>query len=100
MKYDEAEMLLNGLEDKDGYTDDRFLPVIYELDKREEWTDKTKWAKANPGLGTIKKIDNLETKVNKAKANSLLVSNLLTKDFNIRETSSEAWLTIEQRSYV
>ncbi|ARC32137.1 MULTISPECIES: terminase large subunit [Bacillus cereus group] len=96
MKYDEAEMLLNGLEDKDGYKDDRFLPVIYELDKREEWTDKTKWAKANPGLGTIKKIDNLETKVNKAKANSLLVSNLLTKDFNIRETSSEAWLTFEQ----
>lgn len=85
MKYDEAEMLLNGLEDKDGYTDDRFLPVIYELDKREEWTDKTKWTKANQGLGTIKKIDNLETKVNKAKANSLLVSNLLTKDFNIRE---------------
>ncbi|MGF9937168.1 terminase TerL endonuclease subunit [Bacillus anthracis] len=96
MKYDEAEMLLNGLEDEDGYKDDRFLPVIYELDKREEWTDKTKWAKANPGLGTIKKIDNLETKVNKAKANSLLVSNLLTKDFNIRETSSEAWLTFEQ----
>ncbi|MGY3419129.1 phage terminase large subunit-like protein [Bacillus mycoides] len=96
MKYDEAEMLLNGLDDKDGYKDDRFLPVIYELDKREEWTDKTKWSKANPGLGTIKKIDNLETKVNKAKANSLLVSNLLTKDFNIRETSSEAWLTFEQ----
>ncbi|WP_144467682.1 terminase large subunit [Bacillus toyonensis] len=96
MKYDEAEMLLNGLEDKDGYKDDRFLPVIYELDKREEWTDKIKWTKANPGLGTIKKIDNLETKVNKAKANSLLVSNLLTKDFNIRETSSEAWLTFEQ----
>ncbi|MCU5047628.1 terminase large subunit [Bacillus cereus] len=96
MKYDEAEMLLNGLDDKDGYKDDRFLPVIYELDKREEWTDKTKWSKANPGLGTIKKVDNLETKVNKAKANSLLVSNLLTKDFNIRETSSEAWLTFEQ----
>ncbi|PHE92473.1 terminase [Bacillus pseudomycoides] len=96
MKYDEAEMLLNGLDDEEGYKDDRFLPIIYELDKREEWTDKTKWSKANPGLGTIKKIDNLETKVNKAKANSLLVSNLLTKDFNIRETSSEAWLTFEQ----
>lgn len=29
--------------------------------------------KANPGLGTIKKIDNLQTKVNKAQANPLLV---------------------------
>src|SRR5699024_10113043 len=53
------------------------------------------WQKANPGLGTIKKTDNLAAKVNKAKANSLLVKNLLTKDFNIRETTSEAWLTFE-----
>ncbi|WP_025148773.1 terminase TerL endonuclease subunit [Bacillus sp. H1a] len=96
MKYEEAEMLLNGLDDPDGYKDDRFLPIIYELDKRDEWTDNTKWAKANPGLGTIKKTDQLETKVNKAKANSLLAKNLLTKDFNIRETSTEAWLTFEQ----
>ncbi|PEP92996.1 terminase large subunit, partial [Bacillus toyonensis] len=96
MKYEEAEMLLNGFEDPDGYKDDRFLPIIYELDKREEWTDPSKWIKANPGLGTIKKIDQLETKVNKAKANPLLVKNLLTKDFNIRETSTEAWLTFEQ----
>ena len=96
MKYEEAEMLLNGLDDPDGYKDDRFLPIIYELDKREEWTDPSKWKKANPGLGTIKKVDQLETKVNKAKANSLLVKNLLTKDFNIRETSTEAWLTFEQ----
>lgn len=96
MKYEEAEMLLNGFDDPDGYKDDRFLPIIYELDKREEWTDPSKWKKANPGLGTIKKIDQLETKVNKAKANSLLVKNLLTKDFNVRETSTEAWLTFEQ----
>src|SRR5690606_31779772 len=40
--------------------------------------------------------DELERKVNKAKSNPLLVKNLLTKDFNIRETASEAWLTFEQ----
>lgn len=97
MKYEEAEMLLNGFDDEgpDAYKDDRFLPIIYELDNRNEWTDSSTWKKANPGLGTIKKVDQLETKVNKAKANSLLVKNLLTKDFNIRETSSEAWLTFE-----
>lgn len=42
MKYEEAEMLLNGLDDEDGYKDDRFLPIVYELDKREEWSDE-KW---------------------------------------------------------
>lgn len=96
MKYEEAEMLLNGLDDDDGYKDDRFLPIIYELDHREEWADETKWMKANPGLGTIKQLDQLKTKVNKAKNNPLLVKNLLTKDFNIRETSNESWLNFEQ----
>jgi phage terminase large subunit-like protein len=96
LKYDEAEMVLNGFDDPNGYKDEHFLPIIYELDKRSEWTNPKMWIKANPGLGTIKKIDVLEGKVNKAKANPLLVKNLLTKDFNIRETASEAWLTFEQ----
>lgn len=96
MKYEEAEMLLNGLNDKEGYKDDRFLPIVYELDRRDEWMDEACWKKANPGLGTIKKIDQLQTKVNKAKTNQMLVKNLLTKDFNVRETSTEAWLTFEE----
>ncbi|QNG60384.1 terminase large subunit [Bacillus sp. PAMC26568] len=95
MKYEEAERLLLGFDDKDGYKDDRFLPIIYELDNRNEWTNEKYWVKANPGLGTIKSIDQLRTKVNKAKANNLLVKNLLTKDFNVRETSTESWLPFE-----
>lgn len=96
IKYEECERIINGYDDPEGYQDERVLPIIYELDKREEWTDPACWKKANPGLGTIKKLDQLETKVNKAKSNPLLVKNLLCKDFNIRETSSEAWLTFEQ----
>lgn len=96
IKYDEAERIINGYDDANGYKDENVLPIIYELDNRKEWTDPAKWKKANPGLGTIKNLDELERKVNKAKANPLLVKNLLTKDFNIRETSSEAWLTFEQ----
>lgn len=93
--YDEAEMVINGYDDPQGYKNERMLPIIYELDKREEWQDESMWQKANPGLGTIKKVDSLAQKVNKAKANSRLVKNLVTKDFNIRETSGEAWLTFE-----
>lgn len=95
-KYQEAELVLNGFDDKDGYKDDRFLPFIYEIDKREEWTNPVMWGKANPSLGVIKKLDQLETKVNKAIANPMLVKNLITKEFNVRDTSSEAWLTFEQ----
>ncbi|MEY8279236.1 terminase large subunit [Blautia marasmi] len=95
-KYEEAEMVINGYEDPDGYKDERFIAFIYELDNRKEWTDETCWEKANPGLGTIKNRNTLKDKVEKAKKNSLLVKNLLCKEFNIRETSSEAWLTFEQ----
>lgn len=96
LKYDECERVINGYEDKEGYKDDSLLAIVYELDNRNEWPDEENWIKANPGLGTIKKIDQLINKVNKALANPLLVKNLLCKDFNIRETTSEAWLTFEQ----
>lgn len=96
IKYEEVERIINGYDDPDGYKDEHVLPIVYELDKRSEWTNPKKWKKANPGLGTIKNTAELERKVNKAKANPLLVTNLLTKDFNIRETSSESWLTFEQ----
>lgn len=95
-KYDEAEMLINGYEEEDGYKDERSIFFIYELDNRKEWIDPKMWQKANPGLGTIKNKRTLSEKVEKAKKNPLLVKNLLCKEFNIRETSSEAWLTFEQ----
>jgi len=93
LKYDEAT---NVIFEIDGYKDERFFPIVYELDKREEWTNEKTWIKANPNLGVSKSLDQLQNKVHKAKANPLLVKNLLTKDFNVRETTSEAWLTFEQ----
>lgn len=94
--YDEAEMVINGYSDLDGYVNENLLPIIYELDERKEWTNEKAWVKANPGLGTIKRTESLKSKVDKAKANPLLVKNLVCKDFNIRETNGEAWLNFEQ----
>lgn len=95
-KYEEAERVINGWDDPDGYHDERLALFIYELDKRSEWTDPGCWQKANPGLGSIKNIKTLSDKVDKAKANSNLVKNLVCKEFNIRETSTEAVLTFEE----
>lgn len=95
-KYEEAERIINGYDDPDGYHDEHFLPLIYELDSRNEWTDPNAWIKANPGLGTIKSRKAIADKVEKAKANPALVRNLVCKEFNIRETSSEAWLNFEE----
>lgn len=95
-KYEEAEKIINGYDDPEGYHDEHFIAFIYELDKRAEWTDARCWKKANPGLGTIKNEKTLRAKVDKAKQNPALVKNLVCKEFNIRETSSEAWLSFEQ----
>lgn len=95
-KYEEAEKVINGYDDPDGYHDEHFIAFVYELDSRSEWTDPSCWKKANPGLGTIKNEKALRDKVEKAKRNPALVKNLVCKEFNIRETSSEAWLTFEQ----
>ena len=95
-KYDEAKRVIDGYFDPKGYKDDRLIAFIYELDKREEWMDPACWKKANPGLGTIKNFQTLYDKVERAKKNPLLVKNLVCKEFNIPETSSEAWLTAEQ----
>ena len=94
--YDEAELTINGYFDEKGYKNDRSIFFIYELDSRKEWTDEKCWMKANPGLGTIKNYRTLKEKVEKAKSNPALVKNLVCKEFNIRETSSEAWLSFEE----
>lgn len=95
LKYEEAKRVINGLFDKNGYKDKHFFPFLYELDNRKEWTQEENWYKANPGLGTIKNLDTLRAKVKKALNNPMLVKNLVCKEFNIRETSSESWMTFE-----
>jgi len=75
--------------------DETFLPIIYELDSRDEWTDPPSWEKANPGLGQIKKLSDLTSKVERAKNSPKDLSGILCKDFNIRETLSSAWLPFD-----
>ena len=77
------------------FQDDTFLPILYELDNKSEWTDPKAWIKANPTLGCIKKIDDLKNKVEKAKKSPNDLSGVLTKDFNIRDTVAGAWLTFD-----
>lgn len=95
MKYDEAERVINGLFDENGYKDVHLAVFVYELNNRKDWVDEKHWKEANPGLGTIKNLATLKAKVEKAKQNPALVKNLVCKEFNIRETSSEAWLSFE-----
>ncbi|WP_214687112.1 terminase TerL endonuclease subunit [Exiguobacterium sp. s163] len=76
--------------------DERFLPVLYELDDKKEWSDWKCWKKANPGLGSIKKIEFITEQVERAKNNPKDLPGILTKDFNVRETVAGAWLGYDE----
>ena len=71
---------------------ERFLPLMYELDSYDEWTNPKMWVKANPGLGTIKKTEFLADSVAKAKDDDTFLTTVLTKDFNIIANATTAWL--------
>lgn len=76
--------------------DPHFLPILYELDDRSEWTNPTAWQKANPALGAVKKTDDLKLKVERAKQNRNELSGVLCKEFNVRETVKTAWLAFDE----
>ena len=77
------------------FIDDNFLPIMYELDEKKEWLEPDKWQKANPALGSVKKLEDIERKVERAKNNPNELTGLLTKDFNVRDTVHSAWLTFD-----
>jgi phage terminase large subunit-like protein len=89
--YQYAEQVING-----DVSDEHFLPLVYELDEQNEWTDPKAWIKANPGLGTIKDRQKLADNVNKAKTDPKFKPTVLTKDFNLKNVTAETWLTWEQ----
>lgn len=89
-QYDYASNVINGI-----IKDEHLLAFIYELDNPEEWDKEDCWIKANPGLHTIKRVDYVEQMVAKAKADSTFKPTVLTKDFNIPQTETSAWLTYE-----
>ena len=76
--------------------DERFLPIIYELDKKEEYLDPLKWEKANPGLNTIKKLDDLISKVSRARQSPRDLTGVLVKDFNVIQSASATWLQFDE----
>ena len=90
-QYDYACGILDGK-----IEDDRMLPIIYELDSRDEWLDERMWVKANPGLGTVKSWDYMKDAVNKGMQDPSFLPTLMTKDFNMPESRAAAWLTFDE----
>lgn len=85
----------------DGISAERFLPWLYTQDSEEEvWQDRNSWVKSNPTLGVIKKWDYLDEQVDIAKTSKADRIFVLSKDFNIKQNSSESWLNLEDYNYI
>ena len=81
----------------------RFLPWLYTQDSEMEvWNGNRHnrlWMKSNPTLGTVKQYSYLEQQVDLAKQSKADRSFVLSKDFNIKQSNSEAWLMLEDYEY-
>lgn len=90
-------------EDPDDPAAERLLPWFYTQDSESEvWNgdrNNRLWMKSNPTLGIVKKWDYMEQQValaRRSKADRIFV---LSKDFNIKQNSVEAWLNLEDYDY-
>ena len=52
---------------EDPALDPSYLPLIYAVDEKDDWTDPETWAKANPNLGISVKLSYLEEECRRAK---------------------------------
>lgn len=94
-----ARKILNG--EDDGIKAERTLPWLYTQDsEREVWTDERSWQKSNPSLGIVKKWDYLREQIDEARTSKADRMFVMSKDFNFKQSNSQAWLEEKDYKYV
>ena len=85
-----------------GEIDDiHLIAFLFEQDSENEiWQDQSTWEKSNPSLRYgVKKLEKLQRDVEMAKHDQATRIHLLTKDFNIPQSSAQSWLLLEDYDY-
>lgn len=94
----DCRRIING--EEDGIAAERTLPWLYTQDSEQEiWRDESSWQKSNPTLGIVKKWDYLREQIDLASKNKADRVFVLSKDFNIKQSNSQAWLLSEDYKY-
>lgn len=94
----DCRKIING--EEDGIAAERTLPWLYTQDSENElWQDEASWQKSNPTLGIVKKWDYLREQIDLASRNKGDRVFVLSKDFNIKQSNSQAWLLSEDYKY-
>lgn len=93
--------IING--EIDDVASKRVTAWLYTQDSEREVWDGNKqnrlWEKSNPTLNVVKQYSYLEQQVEIAKTSKADRSFVLAKDFNIKQSNSEAWLMLEDYDY-
>lgn len=74
----------------------RFLPVVYEASKDDDYMSEATWKKANPNYGITVGKDFFETESKKAKENPAELNDFLRLHLNIVTDADVAWLTMDK----
>lgn len=74
--------------------DDSFFPLIFALDPEDDWRDKSKWVKANPGIGRAPTWDGIEAEYTKAiNEGATAETNFRTKNMGEWVRQAKTWIT-------
>jgi phage terminase large subunit-like protein len=87
----------------DDLASQRYLIWLYTQNNESEvWNGNRAnrlWEKSNPTLGKVKQYSYMEQQVDLAKQSKADRAFVLAKDFNLKQSNSEAWLMLEDYDY-
>lgn len=86
--YRRGEQILKGM--YPGDIGDRELVMIYELDRDDDYEDSSLWVKANPSLGVLLNLSDLEMTWSGSRLVPGLKADFLTKQLNLFTQTDEA----------
>lgn len=81
---------------RDGIIEDEsYLPVIFEMDEKDDWKDERNWHKANPSLGHTITLDGMRAEFRMAMERPSLTNSFRQLRLNQWVSSHSKWLSVD-----
>jgi len=80
-----------------GASDDSIFGLIYAPDEGDDWRKQAIWHKANPSLGTVKRLDDMKRLASAAETSPGARRDFFIKQLNLWQTTgAQRWLDLER----
>ena len=93
--HNDSEALLEAVGQPEGIRDDGTFCYIACLDVDDEWTDSTRWAKANPNIGVSVFQEEIAETIERAKRQPASQNKVKRNRLGIRTAALNAWLRLD-----